>query len=86
MITLTPSEVLVKDTEPGLYVCQLDQPLTGTETVTVIGGGFTLHAFDLNSTGPESGFTLQYSLEQITFTAANNAGDLLLGFKRVAAL
>ena len=84
MITLTPSQALTReDINSGLYSIQLGQPLTGTETITVTGGGFTLHVFDLNSIGEDSGFTINYSLDDITFTAANNAGDLLLGFENV---
>jgi len=84
MITLTLSQALTReDINSCLYSIQLGQPLTGTETITVSGGGFTLHVFDLNSTGEDSGFTINYSLDDITFTAANNAGDLLLGFENV---
>ena len=84
MITLTPSQALTRDDiNPGFYSIQLGQPLTGTETITVSGGGFTLHTFDLNSTGEDSGFSINYSLDDITFTAANNAGNLLLGFEHV---
>lgn len=83
MITLTPDGDAVRDTEPGFYTIQLGTPLTGTETVTVTGGGQTFHTFDLTSTGPDSGIEIKYALEQITLTASNNVSDVEIALERI---
>ena len=83
MITLTPSGNAVKTIQPGFYTAQLNQSLTGTETITLTGGGQTFHTFDLNSVNDLSGITIWYILDTVTFTAANNAGNLEIAFERV---
>jgi hypothetical protein len=81
--TLTPSGTYTDDAGPGLYIIQLAQSLTGTETITVSGGGQTFHTFDLDSVDDLSGITLYISLPETVLTAANNAGDVLVAFERV---
>ena len=84
--TLTPDEVLPLPTEPGVYLFQLNQTLTGTETITITGGGQTFHTFDLDSVDDLSGITLNIALDTTTLTAANNVGDLEIGVERIQAL
>ena len=83
MITLTPSGNAVKDTEPGFYTLQLAQTLGGGETITVTGGGQTFHTFDSTSIDDLSGITIWYILDDLTLTAAGNAGNLDIAVERV---
>ena len=84
--TITPSGSSVVTSEPGVYIFQLNQSLTGTETITVTGGGQTFHTFDLDSVDELSGITLNVALDATTLTAANNAGDLEIGVERISDL
>ena len=83
MITLSPSGVEVKDTEPGFYTIQLNQTLAGGETIALTGGGQTFHTFDSSSIDDLSGITIWYVLDNLTITAAGNTGDLEIAFERV---
>jgi hypothetical protein len=81
--TLVADVPYVAETRAGLYTIQLAQPLTGSETVTVSGGGFDIHVFDVSSIGDLSGITLNVALPETTLTASGNASPVLVAFERV---